>query len=449
MRRSAGPSGAARVGTVTEQTLRFTRGAASAALVLFTALAAAGQSAESLGMAEGRFLPSARAMLEEDWARRLVQALQLEEGLPRDATPEDHFGLLCPEHAVRGLAGEDASGAGALLRVAHPVAPATPTEPVRVVLDAPATALYLLHVEGTGRQRWSVDRRLIGHLDATPLGVAQGPKLLALRAGPHEFTGILLRDARAERVELSAYRPLCIAPADGWRSGRPLLHGAKARTTVRALGLERYLPAEGSVAEIEGERFDSASRWGARTDEARGASGPRAEWAKAGDGPAEFSYRVRLPKPGLFSLEARLRGEGPQLWSLDGRLRARVELPAAWRRFGWQHVMTTPLSAGEHVIRALVPAGAAIDRIRVVARSAADPDYVEVLEQMGLGEGHVHAAVSRGEADAALRDPAFALLAEDFLERAAGSGEPPLPAVPRDLARLYRRPISPVLPSEL
>jgi hypothetical protein len=400
-------------------------------------------------MAGARALPSERAVLEEEWARRLVMALGLEEGLPTDPAPEDHYGLLCPEQALRGVSEEDVLAGSALLRVAHPVPPSAPAEPVRVVLEAPATALYLIQVEGVGLQRWSVDRRLIGHLDATPLGVAQGEKLLALRAGPHEFTGILGRNARAERVELSAHRPLCIAPADGWHTGRPLRYGAKARTSVRALGLERYLPAASTVAELEGESFSSASRWGARTDEARAAGRARNEWASAGDSPAEFSYRLRLPQPGLFSLEARLLGEGPQLWSVDGRLRAHVDLPAAWRRFGWQHVVTTPLAAGEHVIRALIPRGAAIDRIRVIARRADDPDYVEVLEQMGFREGHVHAGVPRGEVDATLRDPAFALLAADFLVRAAGGGDPPLPAVPRDLARLYPRPLAPVLPSEL
>jgi hypothetical protein len=424
--------------------LRFRRGAAAAA-ALWLAAPAFAQSLEGLGMAESPFQPSARAVLEEDWAKQLVRALGLEEGLPGEATPEDLYGLLCPEQALRGL-GEQGTGIGAA--VAHPAAPDAPGDPVRVVLEAPATALYLIQIEGTGLQRWSVDRSLIGHLDATPLGVAQAPKLLALRAGPHEFTGVMGRDARIERVELSAHRSLCIAPADGWRSGRPLRHGARARTSVRALGLERYLPAEGIVAELEGERFDSASRWDARTDEARGAGAGRSEWARAGESPAEFHYRVRLPQPGLFTLEARVSGAGPQLWSVDGRLRSRVEPSGLWRRFAWQHVMTTPLAAGEHVVRALIPAGAAIDRIRVVARAATDPDYVEVLEQMGFREDHVHALVTHGEQDAALRDPVFAELASGFLVRAAG-GEPPLPATPRQLVRLYPRPLSPVLPSDL
>jgi len=445
MRAEPGRAGTARVGTVTEQKLRFTRGAACAAAFVLVAFGAAAQSPESIGMAGPHFEPSRRGVLEEEWARRLAKALALEEGLPTTAAkPEDYYGLLCPEQAVRDL-GED--GSGGALRIAHPLPPRGPAEPVRVVLEAPATALYAIQIEGVGLQRWSVDGRLIGHLDATPLGVAQAPRLLALRAGPHEFTGILVRDARAERIELAAHRPLCIAPADGWRTGRPLLHGAKARTSVRALGLERFLPAEATVVELEGESFDSASHWGTRTDEASGARS-RMEWATAGNSPAEFSYRVHLPEPGLFSVEARLSGEGQQLWSVDTSLRSRVDLNG-WHRLGWQHVLTTQLPAGEHVIRALIPAGAAIDRIRVIAHSATDPDYVEVLEQMGFREGHVHAAVSRGEVDATLHNPAFTMLAGDFLGRAAGSGEAPMPAIPRELTPLYRRPISPVLPGQL
>lgn len=436
------------VGTVTEQLVRLRRGAAAGmAAVLLAATAARAQSPQSLGISEPGFLPSERIVQEEVWAQRLVEALGLEDGLPADPAPQDLYGLLCPEEAVRALAGE---GATTGLRAAHPVAPSAPGEAVRVVIEAPVTALYQLHVEGTGPQRWSVDQRLIGHLDPTPLGVAPGPRLLPLRAGPHEFTGILLPSARVDRLELSAWRPLCIAPADGWHSGRALLHGARARTLVRALGLERYLPAESAVAEIEGERFDAASQWGGRTNEGLSGGGARSEWAMAGESPAEFTYRLRLPQPGLFTLEARVGGGGgPQLWSLDGRLRASLELPAGERRFHWLHVMTTPLSAGEHVIRALVPARAGIDRIRIVARSAGDPDYVEVLEQMGFREAHVHSAVSLGDTQALLRNPVFELLTERFLEFATRGSEPPLPAVPRDLARLYQRPLAPVLPSDL
>ena len=103
----------------------------------------------------------------------------------------------------------------------------------------------------------------------------------------------------------------------------------------------------------------------------------------------------------------------------------------------------------EHVVRALVPSGASIDRIRFVSHRGEDPDYVEVMEQMGFDQGAVHARVSRGSMRETLRDPVFRLLAGNFLERAASGDEPPLPAIPGDLARLYPRPLGPVLPSDL
>jgi hypothetical protein len=73
-----------KVGTVTEQGLRFARAVVCAAFVL-GAVGARAQSPQSLGMPGELFLPSQRGVLEEDWARRLARALDLEEGLPADA----------------------------------------------------------------------------------------------------------------------------------------------------------------------------------------------------------------------------------------------------------------------------------------------------------------------------------------------------------------------------
>src|SRR5262245_50705726 len=103
MRSGPGRAGTARVGTVTEQRLRFAWRAVCTAACAFVASAATAQSPESLGMSGPRFEPSRRAVLEEDWARRLAKALALEEGLPAEAKPEDYYGLLCPEQALRDL----------------------------------------------------------------------------------------------------------------------------------------------------------------------------------------------------------------------------------------------------------------------------------------------------------------------------------------------------------
>lgn len=415
---------------------------------------AAAQSPHGIGMAEPPLAGSGVVVHEEQWARTLVRALALDGVLPDQPENADLFALLCADQAEMAT---DADGRRAPVRAAFRISREmalgrAPGEPVRVVLDVPATALYQLAVEGSGKQRWTVDQRVVGHLDATELGAAFGPRVIPLREGPHELAGYMGREARIERVELQAYRPLCVAPARGWRAGRPLTFGAQARTLVRALGLDRYLPEESTVVALEGERFASATRWGGRTNVApEGAPAQtRVEWARAGSSPAEFTYRIRLPKPGVFSLEARISQATRQIWSIDGRYRTQVDVPGSDEAFVWTHLMTTSLIAGEHVVRALVPPGSGIDRLRVTKRQSGDPDYVEVLEQMGFPAGATHAFVTRSVAFESLSHPAFQQLADGFLSRVAGSAaEAPLVALDDTLPDLFSRPLSPVLPAEL
>jgi len=421
---------------------------------LCAAAPATAQSPQGIGMAEPPLTGSGVVVYEQQWAGTLVRALSLDEVLPEAAADADVFALLCADAAEMAT---DAGGRRVPARAAFQISREmtegrAPGEPVRVVLDVPATALYQLSVDGRGKQRWTVDQRPVGHLDASPLGTAFGPRVVPLRAGPHELAGYMGREAEVSRVELAAFRPLCIAPAGGWRAGRPLSFGAQARTLVRALGLDRHLPAARTVVALEGERFSEATEWGGRTNRAAGEapSGPRAEWAQAGAEPAEFTYRIRLAHPGVFSLEVRLREGSRQHWSIDGRYRARVDAPSGEGAFAWAHVMTTSLAAGDHVLRALVPPGSGIDQIRLVERRASDPDYLEVLAQMGFPTGATHALVTRSAVFEALSHPAFQELADGFLERVAGSAaEAPLVALDDDLPRLYTRPLFPVLPADL
>jgi hypothetical protein len=420
----------------------------------WSAAPAAAQSPQGIGMAERPLTGSGVVVYEEQWAATLVRSLDLDEVLPEQAADADVFALLCADAAeMTTEAGGLRAPARAAFQISREMALGrAPGEPVRVVLDVPATALYQLSVEGRGKQRWTVDQRPVGHLDATALGAAFGPRVVPLRGGPHELAGYMGRDAEVTRVELAAFRPLCIAPAGGWRAGRPLSFGAQARTLVRALGLDGHLPAARIAIALEGERFSEASEWGGRTNQAPGErpAGVRAEWAQAGAETAEFTYRIRLDEPGVYSLEVRLREGSRQHWSIDGRYRARVDAPAGAGAFAWSHVMTTSLAAGDHVLRALVPPGSGIDQIRLVERHASDPDYLEVLAQMGFPTGATHALVTRSVVFEALSHPAYQELADAFLERVAGSAaEAPLVALDDELPRLYTRPLFPVLPADL
>ena len=130
---------------------------------------------------------------------------------------------------------------------------------MRLVVSVPATALYQLSIEGVGRQRWVLDQRPIGPFDPSSLGIAYAPRLIPLARGPHEISGVLAPKARVDRLELSAHRLLCIAPAAGWKAERTLTYAAMAQTLVHALGLERELPIGDVALPTEGEEFADVS----------------------------------------------------------------------------------------------------------------------------------------------------------------------------------------------
>ncbi len=390
---------------------------------------------------------------EAEWAGELAAALGLAEVLGEAGGAADRFAVLCPERARRiGAAGEPSLSEGSSIRVAvEAPREREPGAPVRGVVRVPVTALYQLSVEGVGRQRWTIDRRPVGHLDLFPLGVAQAPAILPLREGPHEIAGYLARHARVDRVELGVYRPLCVAPAGGWRGERPLRYGAMARTLVTAFDFERRLPEDVAKQQVlEGELFEAVTGGGRRTTRRLAVPATGGAWALAANGPSEFTYRLRLEEPRVVTILARTHGAQPQIWSLDGRHRLTLIPDSAPEGYAWNHVMTRPLAAGGHVIRALVARGSGIDVLRVVHHRSSDADYVGVLETLGFRTGTPDALVPRSAAREILSSPALAELASAFQLRLAGdSRDQTLWLVDHDPEPLYTRPLSPVLPAEL
>ncbi|MFQ5417219.1 MAG: hypothetical protein ACE5FL_09260 [Myxococcota bacterium] len=389
-------------------------------------------------------------MRQGEWAANLVDVLGLTTTLPEDADGGDVFGLLCPDRAELATgAGGRRLPRGSAFRVAVD-APRrqAPTDPVRMVVSVPATAVYRLTAEGSGLQRWSIDGRTVGHLDASDLGVAPAPVVVPLRRGPHELTAYMSRESRVDRVELAAYRPLCIAPADGWHAERPLTFADQARTVVHALGIEQRLPESGNPMLVEGERFVHASAWGTRTNRNLGEPASALTWVTASGSPAEFTYRVRLEDPGVFTITARLHGPGQQLWSIDGRYRVVAYPGEGSETYVWTRVITIQLTAGEHVIRALMPRDSGLDVIRLVRRRSRDSDYLSVMEEVGFRGGAPAAYVTRSAAVAALSNPMFAEHAQHFLANLVDEEDPVL-LVELEHEPMYSRPLSPVLPPEL
>jgi hypothetical protein len=440
--------------------------AAASALALVLCLAGGAATAETLNP-NSRLGPGAgkseRIVSQGEWALNLVDSLGLRPALADEVSSEDVFGLLCPSavlHMGAAKSGGAAVGAGYQTRMQVPV-PAKPGDPIRMTLSLSAPAVYMLTVEGDGPQRWVVDQNVVGHLDPSELGVAQATAVVPLRRGPHEITGYLAHDSKAQAVELAAYRPLCIAPAGGWRADRPLTHGDRARTIVRALGIEQRLPESGEPIVVEAESYVEASSFGKRTHRKLATPASAHTWVTAEGSPAEFTWRIRIDDPSVFTLEGRIHGGGPQIWSIDGGYRVTVEpdeVPKAfsWRsnpeegpeNFVWADVVTLPLAAGEHVIRALIPTEAGIDQIRLVRRRSEASDYLNLIEEAGFKGGAPAAYVTQRAAYRSLSNPTFVANANFFLDHVAGRRSPIL-LVEHDTDSLYSRPRSPLLPPEL
>ena len=313
-----------------------------------------------------------------------MRVLGLERTLPPEASAEDVYALLC----AAGIQSDArAQGGSSNLRIAiAPDRPRRPNEPVRVVLHAPATALYQLTVEGAGLQRWVVDGHPVGHLDVSPLGVAQAAAVVPLREGPHEISGYLAGQARADRVELSAYRSLCIAPADGWHGERSLRHGPFARTLVRTFDLDRRLPVlDEETVTIEGERYEEVTAGGGTTERRLETPASGGRWAVAEASPAEFTWHVELDAPRVVTFRARTFGVRDQIWTVDGRSRVTITPDAIEGAFTWTHVVTLPLSAGRHSLRALISRGAGVDAIEMQTHRSDDAAYAGVLAGLGMG----------------------------------------------------------------
>ncbi len=393
---------------------------------------------------------SRRAVTHTEWAARLVEGLGLHGALDPDHDARDVFGLLCPDARELGTgAGGRRVPVGRALQVrVDDVRLGGSEEPRHISVSLPGSALYALVVHGQGQQRWWVDGREVGVLDPGPLGVDWAPTLQPLAPGPHQLAVELSPAARVQQIELVAWRSLCIAPAGGWSAGRALTFGAKARTLVQAFGLEHRLPEEGSPRVREGEHFD-ASRGGARSQRRLGRPASAGAWAVAGPEPAEFEWHLVLEQPGVYGLAARVHGAARQIWEVDGRYGMALQPHADAADFAWETILTLPLPAGEHVVRARLAAGSGVDALRLVRRRADEAAYLGVLRELGLREGAPDAVVDEAAASANLESPVFRTLVAGFLAR---FGTPPgneMVRIEHELRRLYDRPLSPMLPGEL
>ena len=173
-------------------------------------------------------------------------------------------------------------------------------------------------------------------------------------------------------------------------------------------------------------------------------------WAAAISSPADFTWTFRLEEPRVVSLEALTHGVPPQVWSVDGRYRLTLHPESVPGGFSWNQLLTVPLAAGQHSVRALVSRGSGVDVLRVVPRRSSDADYVRALEKLGFRGGAPDEAVPRSVALDALSSPGFRELVSGFrLHMEGAPGNRSLALVDDEPDPFTSRPLSPLLPAEL
>jgi len=153
----------------------FAAGAAILAAALWTGLPARAESPSAIASLIREDKASQRIVFQSEWATNLASVLGLSPVLSEEPTAEEVFALLCADRAERTIeAGGMKLPVDSAFRVAVDAPRGkTPDAPVRVVVNLPAPAVYMLSIEGTGTQRWTVDQRPVGHLDPTALGFAK------------------------------------------------------------------------------------------------------------------------------------------------------------------------------------------------------------------------------------------------------------------------------------
>jgi hypothetical protein len=378
-----------------------------------------------------------------EWSDRLFAALDL-SGMVPDSDPSDRFDALCPRPLREGV---NASTRSAVRVAVGRSGVERSGGDLRVRMEVEAGAVYRLVVDGRGPGRWSVNGRPLGLLDPTPLGRDVTRALVPVGAGSTEIVAKLGPGASIEQIALHPVHGFCVSPGDGWSSEEGLDFGDKARTMVQALGLQNRLPADGPPLVTEGEHYEGQPAVGKATTRDAGRPASKGAWALADGATAEFTYRMEVDEPGVYTLLVRVHGGQRQVWSIGDEWIAGLDPEGESLSFAWNEVATLPLLPGEHLLRARVPADSGVDVIHLVKRRTGDMDYLRVLQGLGLREGPATRAVSTDAATRNLESPAFRRYLATFLDGPYGP-DARLALVEHELERFYTRPLSPVLPGE-
>lgn len=370
---------------------------------------------------------SAGPVTQAQWAHLLVQAMGL--GPAIDPTGKDDATVIAfltggpvPATRVRAVASEPIPSGAQRWPAGAPEARAgiragAQALTLRYAVRVTEPGIYALRFAGAGEaQRWRIDdgeprlAQPAGRLDAAGGDDREGNLLgyFLLAAGAHEVRVTLPPGGVLWRFELLRQPFPHIRPPGGWRPGAPLTFGDKAVTMIQAMQLEHELP---DVArwrlQREGERYDADPVPVLQTNEGTREKPSAGLLVRGGADGSQVRYRLDVPRPGTYTLLARVTG------SAGGRLRLNDAVERAWPptrpadRLVWDDLATLPLAAGSQDLEVNLAAGAGLDVLRLVYRDPSPEAALLLLQDLGFEESSAEESVDMAAARANLDDERF------------------------------------------
>ncbi len=345
-----------------------------------------------------------------EWARMVLEGLDLAASLPRSAPASLVFSVLSwktnltqsAERYVRADGVEMERDPRALLRsvadpgeAAYALAVARSGDyRVRVRLegggDMPAVVELARAGEDAAAHEFSVrPPQVTGWVDA---GVAH------LKPGAWTASISMPRGTALESLEIA---PPCLSPIEplgGWRAPLVTDNVDLAVTVLEALELESELPPGDTPLDIPARDFRSED------PQALLARAPAVDGytVAGGERGLRAEVSVEVPASGLYTLSFfGRRGEG-QRWAADGCQKIivcterEVDSVAEWHVLG-----TLDLAAGRHLFAVALGPGATLERLRLERRKQAGEDYVATLRRLGMDPGP-DGPITRAKAEEAI-----------------------------------------------
>lgn len=360
--------------------------------------------------------PRVSRVSHAEWARMLLEGLDLSAAMPRSTPASLVFSVLSWRTNLTQSAGRYVRADGVELV-------GDPRLQVRALAN-PGEAAYALAVARAGNYR--IRLRLAGSSDTTatvelaragetarayelsvrPPAEAGWVEAGVAHLGAGAWTASVSMPAGTvlDSIEVA---PPCLNPIEplgGWRAPTVTDTADLAVTVLQALDLEWELPPSDAPLEIPARAFRSEDPRALSVAEATAVDGYTVAGGVNGRR-AEVS--VDVPERGLYTLSFFGRSGAGQRWGADGCYGVIVcgvdepDRPADWHALG-----TLELSAGRHLFNVALGAGATIERLRLIRHKDTGEDYVATLRRLGFDPGP-DGPITRAKAEEAI----------DFLRR--------------------------------